>query len=571
MELVSRTLPASKTEDRLLCPPQLSPPVSWASDIQMLIFPHKQALLVCHSLQGPGSHLDSSLPLTASGGPKGHQVLQILAPKALSSTPTSHAARHQVLPTVASPHPLRAPSPHSAASGGLPKSPFPHPAMVSRSVSERKDGGLHAVYEAPRTPLPLVIQIWPSLSSLLPTSIPLCRAQRKHSFLGDPTGLGLRAGAAAPAHPCPAREDTVSPGMSPQCPPPIMARPTPSPDAQPWQLDGHTVGQDGVGGGSSGRTGVRVAGGTGRGRVDTKVPEEAPHSHPQGPGQSWSQRRAPPPPGAHPYPTAWPGRLTLLQLHREQLQPLHPLLQLVLRGGGHGIHVLVAPVVVLVGVGAEHLRGGRWSGRMRGGRRGSLRPPPGVPVLPQASPSPQMTPARREGPSSAGVHGARGKGTSLAATPSFSPAAAAGHQHWLLWKERKASPGETVRLRKPTLQVRGRQTKRLGQEEMRGPRGPDKGRRGWQESGAEPEQTGSGGGESGEWRRSRGCQMGREGGAGVRRRVRGGRRRERDREAHRTRSADLNSELRLGSGTEAGGIAPPPGKKGSTALEVPLR
>ena len=46
---------------------------------------------------------------------------------------------------------------------------------------------------------------------------------------------------------------------------------------------------------------------------------------------------------------------TFLQLHGEELQLLHPLLQLVLGRRGHGVHLLVAPVVVLVGVGVEHL------------------------------------------------------------------------------------------------------------------------------------------------------------------------------------------------------------------------
>ena len=46
---------------------------------------------------------------------------------------------------------------------------------------------------------------------------------------------------------------------------------------------------------------------------------------------------------------------TFLQLHREELQFLHPLLQLVLCGGGHRIHLLVTPVVVLIGVCVEHL------------------------------------------------------------------------------------------------------------------------------------------------------------------------------------------------------------------------
>lgn len=48
--------------------------------------------------------------------------------------------------------------------------------------------------------------------------------------------------------------------------------------------------------------------------------------------------------------------LTFLQLHGEQVQPLHPLLQLVLGRGRHGVHILVAPVVVLVRVGGEDLQ-----------------------------------------------------------------------------------------------------------------------------------------------------------------------------------------------------------------------
>lgn len=46
---------------------------------------------------------------------------------------------------------------------------------------------------------------------------------------------------------------------------------------------------------------------------------------------------------------------TFLQFHGEELQFLHPLLQLVLCRGGHGIHLLVTSVVVLIGVGVEHL------------------------------------------------------------------------------------------------------------------------------------------------------------------------------------------------------------------------
>lgn len=46
---------------------------------------------------------------------------------------------------------------------------------------------------------------------------------------------------------------------------------------------------------------------------------------------------------------------TFLQLHGEEVEPLHALLQLVLGRGRHGIHVLIAAVVILVGVSAEHL------------------------------------------------------------------------------------------------------------------------------------------------------------------------------------------------------------------------
>lgn len=50
---------------------------------------------------------------------------------------------------------------------------------------------------------------------------------------------------------------------------------------------------------------------------------------------------------------------TFLQLHGKKVQLLHPLLQLVLCGGRHGVDVIVAPVVVLVGVGGEDLRTSR--------------------------------------------------------------------------------------------------------------------------------------------------------------------------------------------------------------------
>ena len=49
------------------------------------------------------------------------------------------------------------------------------------------------------------------------------------------------------------------------------------------------------------------------------------------------------------------GRRTLLDLHGEDVHLLHPLLQLVLGRGGHRVHVIVTPVVILVGVSVEDL------------------------------------------------------------------------------------------------------------------------------------------------------------------------------------------------------------------------
>lgn len=46
---------------------------------------------------------------------------------------------------------------------------------------------------------------------------------------------------------------------------------------------------------------------------------------------------------------------TFLQFHGEELQFLHPLLQLVLGRRGHRIHLLIPPVVILIGVSVEHL------------------------------------------------------------------------------------------------------------------------------------------------------------------------------------------------------------------------
>lgn len=87
---------------------------------------------------------------------------------------------------------------------------------------------------------------------------------------------------------------------------------------------------------------------------------------PEGTGQELAPEMRP---GSTPAVPKWPGLLaswplTLFQLHREQLQPFHPLLQLVLSRGRHGIHILVATIVVLIGVGAEHL------GREAAGQKG---------------------------------------------------------------------------------------------------------------------------------------------------------------------------------------------------------
>lgn len=49
---------------------------------------------------------------------------------------------------------------------------------------------------------------------------------------------------------------------------------------------------------------------------------------------------------------------TFLQLHGKEVQLLHPFLQLVLSGGRHGVDVIVAAVVVLIGVGGEDLQMG---------------------------------------------------------------------------------------------------------------------------------------------------------------------------------------------------------------------
>lgn len=49
---------------------------------------------------------------------------------------------------------------------------------------------------------------------------------------------------------------------------------------------------------------------------------------------------------------------TFFQFHGKQVQLLHSLLQLVLGGGRHGIHVIVAAVVVFIGVSGEDLNAG---------------------------------------------------------------------------------------------------------------------------------------------------------------------------------------------------------------------
>lgn len=56
---------------------------------------------------------------------------------------------------------------------------------------------------------------------------------------------------------------------------------------------------------------------------------------------------------------------TFLQLHGKEVQLLHPFLQLVLSGGRHGVDVIVAAVVVLIGVGGEDLQTGGKGGGSR--------------------------------------------------------------------------------------------------------------------------------------------------------------------------------------------------------------
>lgn len=53
--------------------------------------------------------------------------------------------------------------------------------------------------------------------------------------------------------------------------------------------------------------------------------------------------------------TQWPVQATFLQLHGEQVQLLHSLLQLVLGRRRHGVHVVVAAVIVLVRVSRKDL------------------------------------------------------------------------------------------------------------------------------------------------------------------------------------------------------------------------
>lgn len=54
---------------------------------------------------------------------------------------------------------------------------------------------------------------------------------------------------------------------------------------------------------------------------------------------------------------------TFLQLHGEQVQLLHPLLQLVLGRRRHGVHVVVAPVIVLIRVSRKDLNVGEVKGQ----------------------------------------------------------------------------------------------------------------------------------------------------------------------------------------------------------------
>lgn len=61
--------------------------------------------------------------------------------------------------------------------------------------------------------------------------------------------------------------------------------------------------------------------------------------------------------------TQWPVQATFLQLHGEQVQLLHSLLQLVLGRGRHGVHVVVAAVIVLVRVSSKDLNAGEVKGQ----------------------------------------------------------------------------------------------------------------------------------------------------------------------------------------------------------------
>jgi len=53
---------------------------------------------------------------------------------------------------------------------------------------------------------------------------------------------------------------------------------------------------------------------------------------------------------------------TFHQLYRKQVQLFHSFLQLVLGRRRHGVDVVVTPIIVLVGVGGEHLHGAGGAG-----------------------------------------------------------------------------------------------------------------------------------------------------------------------------------------------------------------
>lgn len=201
---------------------------------------------------------------------------------------------------------------------------------------------------------------------------------------------------------------------------------------------------------------------------------------------------------------------------------------------------------------------------MPGARRRSS-PAPGLPQ-PQHDPSSGGRPFCCSSPQGPGE-----RDTVAPSTPLFSPTAPTGVRMAAIErKEGQSSRNQPTQEARPPGQ---RQTNnRLGQKETQGAREPDRRR----ESGKNrlsrsrgAEEEGSKNGED-----PGGCQMGREGGAGVRRRDRGGRRRERgtEEDGGTQDPADLNLKLKPGWGREAEKITSTlPWRKGSPPLEVSLR